>query len=90
MIDVMIPLLMKQLKINPDELKAKLDAFLAHHKELCDKIETINATQQELRGMLARVESVLYELVPRPDGSTYEELNPDNYAPKQLDYVITD
>ncbi len=75
----MMGLILGQFGIKPEVMRETFENLRAHHDEMVQAIRIIHERQEVLIGKVTMMESMLHELVPHPDGSTYEQMNPANY-----------
>lgn len=83
MLDGMAGMLMKQMGVNPQQVQGMLQQFMQQHNALVQAINAIRASQDALSAKMTRMESILVHMVPSPDGSTYEEMDPANWIGDQ-------
>jgi hypothetical protein len=79
MMEALLPMLLKQFGVDAQVFTTQWQNIVKHHDELCRAINALHQRQIAMQAQLGRIESIICELVPHQDGSTYAEMDPASW-----------
>jgi hypothetical protein len=79
MMESLLPMLLKQFGVDAQVFTTQWQNIVKHHDELCRAINALHQRQIAMQAQLGRIESIVCELVPHQEGSTYAEMDPASW-----------
>lgn len=83
----MLELIMKQMGVNPAQIKQQFDAFQQHHNSLVTAMQGTVHRVEALHNKIDRIEAMIAAMMPKQDGSSHDDMDPANFPDRETALV---